>query len=887
MPHVRDSGEETTSTPTRRVVMLVDNRVFGDSRVTKCARSAVAAGYEVIVLGVASVSEDTSVGGIPVLLRPGKVRTASPGPLQRVAGLMGHGDAEAQRAAIARETSRQARSKRRIIRIKGAGARRGMVGRIAAKPLSVGLSSSNVAFSVVHRLRARAGRYAARQRPVHATAPARLERRLPVVMQRTRAWEHLDPWPQRYRDGWLPDILALEPDLIHAHDYRTLPAAVAAKRAIEREGGHVQVVYDSHEFVQGLEELGPVRLKAAKRLERSLIRKVDSVITVSERVSAMLQESYGLAAPPPVVVNGPEESPGPTPGPSLRERVRVSSGTPLLIYSGSVGGGRALDMCVDALELLPEVHLALVVGMPNSGVMAELTARATAAGVRDRLHLTRYVPQEYIVDFIREATAGIIPLRRHPNFEHSLPTKAREYLLAGLPQVVSDVRELSEFIRDNGLGEVHVADDPTSFAEAVKRVLADRDTYVSAIDPQLQALHSWSTQGPILTAVYDSLLEGVAPKRRAATPTNDQASVARPTGALILPEVSPEAPVRLVIGPSNSAGQGWAWAQAASSHLDAVETTTVTMDHGSHLTFPTDVTVSTSQRTDPAWVSALDGEVASTRTHVILESGVTLSGSTIDPVAVAGEVGRFEEAGLAVGLALHGSEVRDPERHMARFPWSNFRDAEAAWRETLQKRVATTLPLAEWLGVPTFVSTLDLLDYVPWATWLPVTIDVQRYANDSQPFTRDVPVVVHAPSRAALKGTHRIDPVLSSLAAEGLIDYRHLSGIEAREMPEHLIDADIIVDQVGMGLYGALSCEGMAAGRLVMAQVGDVIRERMGEEVPIVEISAETLEATIRTYVADRERARETAGRGVEFVATHHDGRAAAAALSGFLGLHP
>lgn len=866
--------------------MLVDNAVIGDSRVTKTARSAMVAGYDVVVIGAAGNPRDTVIGGVPVMLRPGRVVPRGPGALQRAVAALGHGDAAGQRAAAAKELARLTRSTRRIERIKRAGSRRGGVWRVAAKGATTGLASANIAVRRVAQARRRVSEYAAASRPPSENRwPELLERRAPALMARTAAWEHLDAAPARYQDGWLPLVLELKPDLIHAHDYRALPAAIAAKRALVAAGGSVKVVYDSHEYVQGLDELGPVRLEAARRLERSFIRGADAVLTVSATLAGMLQASYRLDRLPAVVLNAPEAPPGPTPGPTLRERVGVDPDTPLLVYSGSVGRARSLGMCVDALRLLPGVHLALVVGSPNSTVMEDLVAQAEQAGVRDRLHLTRYVPPEYIVDFVGTATVGLSPLRHTPNVEYSLPTKTQEYLVAGIPQVVSDVEELARFVSEHGIGEVHAAEDVESFAEAVRRVLADPTRYQDGMTDELRREYSWAAQAPVLTGVYDELLAGVrpSPDRRAVTLGN-QSSAAGPSAddSLVLPPAGDQ-PCRLVVGPSNSAGQGWAWAQAAAT-LDGVSATTVAIEHGSHLTFSADRRISTAERTDRDWVSRFDAEVASTRTHVVLESGVTLSGSAIEPPAVAAEVELFEAAGLTVGLALHGSEVRDPTRHMDRYPWSAFHDADAEWRATLQKRVATTRPLAEWLGVPTFVSTLDLLDDVPWATWLPVTIDVERYSSDRPPFERQVPVVVHAPSRAALKGTHHIDPVLRSLADEGLIDYRPLSGIAAPDMAGHVKDADVIVDQLGLGLYGALSCEGMAAGRLVMAQVGDGIRGRLPGPLPIIEIAATTLEATLRELLDDRERAREVAAAGPAFVREHHDGRAAATVLASFLG---
>lgn len=864
--------------------MLVDNAVVGDSRVTKAARSAMDAGYDVVLVGASGNPRDTTVGGVPVLLRPGRVVPRGPGALQRAVAPIGYGALAAQQAATANEARRRGRAAQRIRRIKGAGARRGGAWRIAAAGAATGLAATNLARHRLSDARLAVSRYATAPRPPAEPRWApRIEEWLPALMARTSAWEHLDAAPARFQDGWLPLVVELQPDLIHANDHRTLPAAIAAKRALAAQGRDVKVVYDAHEFVQGLEELGPERHEAAKRLERSLIREADAVVTVSGPIADLLQSTYRLGHRPAVVLNAPESSPGRTPGPTLRERIGVDDDTPLLVYSGSVGRARALDMCVGALPLLPGVHLALVVGSPNSTVMEGLVAQAEAAGVRDRLHLTRYVPQEYVVDFVASATAGLIPFKRNPNNENSLPTKAREYLVAGVPQIVSDVRELSRFVSEHRVGEVHTAEDVESFAAAVRRVLDDPDRYRRAITDELRSEHSWSSQEPVLLGVYARLLADAAPSptRRGVT-----GGPARPGDAQQAEPILPtpeEAPCRLVVGPSNSAGQGWAWARAAARLLDGVAATTVAIDHGAPFAFESDRLVTTAERTDRDWTSRFDAEVAATRTHVLIESGVTLNGSAIDPSAVAEEVGSFEEAGLRVGLVLHGSEVRDPSRHMERYPWSAFHDADEAWRATLQQRVATTRPLAEWLGVPTFVSTLDLLDDVPWATWLPVTIDVDRYATGTPPFERAVPVVVHAPSRAALKGTHVIDPVLEGLAGEGLIEYRPLSGIPSSEMATHLQDADVVVDQLGLGLYGALSCEGLAAGRLVLAQVGDAIRGRLPGPLPIVEISAPTLESTLRELLSDRDRAREVAARGPAFVREHHDGRAAARVLATFL----
>lgn len=866
-----DPAAPAPERPTR-VVMLVDNRVVGDSRVIKSARTAALAGYDVVVLGLGAPSELT-LGGIRVILRPGLVPPAAQGSVQQLLRrVIGEEAAIARRRALL--DGRTARRTARALRL---GDGRPPAVRALTSAVSEGVRLSGGLARKAQSARIRAARLA-------AAPPSRLPLVGPLVARRASvdpdAWVQLDPLPQRMSDGWAAALDELAPDLIHAHDYRTLPAAIAARQRARAAGRTPAVVYDAHEWVQGYDELGPERHEAAMRIERTLIHEADVAITVDPNIAALIETSYGLG-PMPVVLNAPEAPPGPTPGPRLRERLRLSPTDPLVVYAGSVGKSRSLQMCVEALPRLPGVHLALVVGQPDSAVMLELLDRAVEVGVRDRVHVTRYVAQEYVVDFVRDADVGITPNRHNPNTENSLPTKAREYLLAEVPQVVSDVRTLAAFIRDHGLGEVFVADDTDSFAEAVRTVLADLERYRSAVTDELRRAHSWDAQGDVLAGVYACLrppTPGLALPLAAAEHQPASASATR-----LLPP--PAHATSLVIGPANSAGQGYAWAQAAARIAD-VDALNVAMDLEAPFTFPAARLIATSERTDPDWVRALDAEVAETRTHVLLESGSTLSGSSLETVQVATEVGAFEAAGLRVGLVMHGSEIRSPRRHAELHPTSPFPTADPDWVQTLQKRADRTLSLAEWLGVPVFVSTPDLLDHIPWATWLPVSVDPDLHTSSAPVLAQERPVVLHAPSNSALKGSHIIDEVLSRLDEEGLVSYTRLAGRSRAETAAAIRTADIVVDQLGMGLYGVLACEAMAAGRVVLAEVGDTVRSRIpGGAAPILEINAATLEGELRRLVGtDREAARAAAGAGPDFVRTHHDGRAAARVLSAFLG---
>ena len=110
--------------------------------------------------------------------------------------------------------------------------------------------------------------------------------------------------------------------------------------------------------------------------------------------------------------------------------------------------------------------------------------------------------------YIESATIGLVPILHHPNHELSLITKYFEYLHACLPILTSDVREMAETTRRLGVGEVFVAGDPASLADAARRMLADLDgyrkVYAGSEDPRGASL--WEEQAAKLDGLYRDLV---------------------------------------------------------------------------------------------------------------------------------------------------------------------------------------------------------------------------------------------------------------------------------------------------------------------------------------------------------------------------------------------
>ncbi|WP_406727563.1 glycosyltransferase family 4 protein [Streptomyces sp. GD-15H] len=496
-----------------RIVMLVDNGVNGDSRVQKEARSAAEAGWDVILLGRVKGKKEKSwqIGDAEVRLLP------VPGPLFR----RRHEYRRAVlRSPLAYRPGPLASYRRQkvkawradlTIRLILAQQRGSAVGRLRLLP-------PRLASRLMHSwVRLRHGRTQALERRRKSMDSA-LDRFTTAFWRKTmgdRAWRRLDPHLWDFELAYGKVIDELKPDLVHANDFRMLGVGARATLRARARGRDVKLVWDAHEFLPGIKPWNPhPRWHIAQCAHESeYARYADAVVTVSDTLAEMLQGRHGLAERPGVVLNAPDGEISPEqaaePVPDLRELCGVADDVPLTVYSGAAAPQRGLDIMVESLPHLPEVHTAFVVLNTESDYMKTLRARAEELGAGDRLHILPYVPHYQVVRFLATADIGVIPIHHWPNHEIALITKFFEYSHARLPLVVSDVKTMGAMVEQTGQGEVFRAEDLEDYTRAVKSVLGDAERYRAVYDASgLLDQWTWEAQAERLDAVYARLLAG-------------------------------------------------------------------------------------------------------------------------------------------------------------------------------------------------------------------------------------------------------------------------------------------------------------------------------------------------------------------------------------------
>jgi len=338
--------------------------------------------------------------------------------------------------------------------------------------------------------------------------------KLPVQEEPSLPWRAIVPIATDYVEAFTPEIVALRPDVIHAHDVHTIAAARTAVDQLEAETGTRPLwLYDAHEFIAGLSLYG--RRNATERagwlnLEQEFAPHADAIVTVSPDLATELARRYPEVPHVRVVLNSPWRGEGTAEAPDdggVRGTVGIDADVPLLVYSGVVTDARGVRTAIEAMPHLPRCHLAIVSTTYASPLTQILRDRAAELEVADRVHIVPPVPAQNVVAHLSTADIGLIPIKRFPSHDVALTNKLFEYIHAGLPVVVSDCPAQKRFVRTEDIGAVHITEDAEDFALAVTAVIEDLEHYRGqARRADLIERFSWQGAEAELAALYTDLL---------------------------------------------------------------------------------------------------------------------------------------------------------------------------------------------------------------------------------------------------------------------------------------------------------------------------------------------------------------------------------------------
>lgn len=306
------------------------------------------------------------------------------------------------------------------------------------------------------------------------------------------------------------------PDIIHAHS--PVLNAIAAQRVARRHG--IATIYEIRAFWEdaavgnGTGQEGSARYRLTRWLETRAVRRADAVAVICEGLRSDLI-ARGIE-PDKIIVspNGVDMdmfgTPVP-PDPAMRTRLGLD-GADVVGFIGSFYDYEGLDDLIAAMPMLvvrvPNAKLLLVGGGPKEGA---LRAQAAASPVADAIRFVGRVPHDEVEKYYSLIDVLAYPRKAMRLTDLVTPLKPLEAMAQGRLVAASSVGGHRELIEDGRTGTLFPPDDPAGMADALARMLGDRDSWDerrAVARDFVERERNWAANVTRYAPVYDRLLHG-------------------------------------------------------------------------------------------------------------------------------------------------------------------------------------------------------------------------------------------------------------------------------------------------------------------------------------------------------------------------------------------
>ncbi len=224
-------------------------------------------------------------------------------------------------------------------------------------------------------------------------------------------------------------------DVIHAHDWMTVPAALSARRV---SGRPLILHIHSLEYDRSGENVNP----EIRAIEQEGLDQADRIIAVSHRTKRMIEERYGI---PPgriaVVYNAVTRA-------EARsiyhiERRGTARDRKMVLYLGRITFQKGPDYFIEAaarvLEVLPDVTFV----MAGAGdMMGQMIERVGELGIGSRVHFTGFLREEEI-----ERIFSLSDLYVMPSVSEPFGISPLEAMLYDVPVIISRQSGVAEILK--------------------------------------------------------------------------------------------------------------------------------------------------------------------------------------------------------------------------------------------------------------------------------------------------------------------------------------------------------------------------------------------------------------------------------------------------------
>lgn len=285
-------------------------------------------------------------------------------------------------------------------------------------------------------------------------------------------------------------------DVVHAHDFDTLPLGMAISKLSGKP-----LLYDAHELYAKMieNEVGPLS-RIIWMLERRCARRAEAVITVSTALASELsvgrkeRATVVATSQDPSVIDGADVS-------SVRGKYGLKGF--VVSYLGSLEPGRFVEEFITSFK--PEDRITLLIG--GSGTLEPLVAREARGN-----QALKFIGTVGADDALKLTWASDLVLAMmdpsNPNNVIGTPGKIINALAVGRPMVTTKGLNIAKKVEDAGCG-ITIPYSKSAFVKAVLKAAADPRTLTSMGRKGRELYdkeYSWTRSKNELLKAYEALI---------------------------------------------------------------------------------------------------------------------------------------------------------------------------------------------------------------------------------------------------------------------------------------------------------------------------------------------------------------------------------------------
>ncbi|MFQ5799246.1 MAG: glycosyltransferase [Bacteroidota bacterium] len=294
-------------------------------------------------------------------------------------------------------------------------------------------------------------------------------------------------------------------DLYVASDLFSLPVAYLVARLRK-----ARLIYDAKELYFAIAALHrrPLTQNLWSLVERFFIKRVDGIMVAGEEDARILSQRYGIPQPT-LILNHPPYQVSEGRSDVLRQKLGIPPDKKILLYQGGLQSGRGLFLI---LEVVRHLAHSVAVFLGDGHLKEELREKIAALGLVGRAFVLDRVEYPKLMEYTRSADLGLALIEDYGlSYRYARPNKLFEYIMAGVPVVVTNFPVMRQIVETHEGGEAVDLNDATEVARVIGRTLTDAGRYKRLVENCRRAAQffRWENEEPKLLELVQKVLPKV------------------------------------------------------------------------------------------------------------------------------------------------------------------------------------------------------------------------------------------------------------------------------------------------------------------------------------------------------------------------------------------